>query len=763
MKVSLHIIFLIPAQVFCFSQDRTSGAADIKCQTRCEYSDTYISCPGDEVISITSAMFGRQDQTTCPSYWPWNQWSTDCQAAGAMAAMETRCRGKNSCQVKADISVFGDPCDGTEKYLKVCYSCRQSVTFGREELGIQNGHGDVFSWVQRVDGLENWEKNLQLGNAYIKTSATLESSRAKFTLGLLALHNFMYDQAVELFTSALNNERQKANKDFPMANWGIAMASKYMFWSSSNCQLGKKAVVDIPENYKDQVTDKEASFIAMAFALFPPNKECNDDTEDERENRFTEAALENLNKNPGDFESTLFYGMGKLATLNHAEYGPGTPKYTEGLETKVALRGILNDLYAKHPTHSGLIHYVIHVHDTPEIFEPIVTKFLHDHIAPEDQSPSQAENGIKASYAYGEVAKSSTHGLHMPSHIFLRDGNWRWSLKSNLDSIMVWDENAVARNKDFSYDRGNLYHSIEYAQNDLIQLGRYKEARQQFKRMEQALQSQRVASQDQMDENVRWYLELVFRMRVRDVLFPYPTTGEIPRYGETTCLPDGETVVNDDISAAQMTYAAMSEAGAMLLAGIGAAKDNSPVWKICIKELEQLSKKLEGKKYGGTMKLSKQAIPMMKEQLKGVVQMMGILNGNIAADDDSINLAKTYFQNAIAIQDQMKQTYLTVTLLFIPSYELYGQVLIMLEEYEEATEMFEKSLLNTMGRTNSLVGLARSHAMLGHEEDADYFYGYVKDQLSQADEGNLYLQEINQWFKTKSPQDIRPFFAWPLV
>merc|ERR1719186_1135149 len=143
--------------------------------------------------------------------------------------------------------------------------------------------------------------------------------------------------------------------------------------------------------------------------------------------------------------------------------------------------------------------------------------------------------------------------------------------------------------------------------------------------------------------------------------------------------------------------------------------------------------------------------------------MIKMLNGDIVTDDNAINIMKTYLKNSTEIQDQMKQTYLTVTLLFIPSYELYGQVLIMLEEYEEATEMFEKSLLNTMGRTNSLVGLARSHAMLGHEEDADYFYGYVKDQLYQADEGNLYLQEINRWFKTKSPQDIRPFFAWPLV
>ena len=59
----------------------------------------------------------------------------------------------------------------------------------------------------------------------------------------------------------------------------------------------------------------------------------------------------------------------------------------------------------------------------------------------------------------------------------------------------------MTRNKDYSYDRGNLYHSIEYAQNDLIQLGRYKEASQQFQRMEEALQLQREASQNEMDEN----------------------------------------------------------------------------------------------------------------------------------------------------------------------------------------------------------------------------------------------------------------------
>jgi len=539
--------------------------------------------------------------------------------------------------VKADNGVFGDPCGGTEKYLKVCFTCGAPVQLpGEEELALQQGTGDVFAWTQSVEGLAAWEKNLQLGNAYINTSATQEISRVRFTLGLLALHNFMYDQAVELFTNALNSERQIANKDFPMANWGIALASKYMFWSSSNCQVGKEAVIDIPEDYKQQVTEKEAAFIAMAYALFPPDKECKDDTEDQRENRFTEAAANLLEKFPNDFEGTLFYGMGKLATLNHAEYGPGTSLHKEGQKTKKNLRKLLDEAYEAHPTHSGLIHYVIHVYDTPTIFGDIITKFLHEHIAPEDQDPNAAANGIKASYNYGKVATSSSHGLHMPSHIFLRTGNWKWSLKSNLDSIGVCDKFARSRGKDYSYDRGNLYHSIEYAQNDLIQLGRYKEARTQFNRMKKALESQLDASQ-QMDEDVRWYLELVYRMGARDMLDPYVKHPRKVKHGgkSNRCLPGGVSVINDDISAAQMTYAAVSEAGAMLAAGIAAAKEKkSSVWRICIQEMEQLSEKIEGEKYGGTMVYAKQAVRMMKEQLYGVAQLVDAVNSKVEIDDD---------------------------------------------------------------------------------------------------------------------------------
>ena len=78
--------------------------------------------------------------------------------------------------------------------------------------------------------------------------------------------------------------------------------------------------------------------------------------------------------------------------------------------------------------------------------------------------------------------------------------------------------------------------------------------------------------------------------------------------------------------------------------------------------------------------------------------------------------------------------------------------------------MFEKALLERMGRVQSLVGLARSHAALGNDKEANYFYDYLKTQLDEADENNPLLEEAN--FGTKSKIDLavlREQWRWPYL
>ena len=70
----------------------------------------------------------------------------------------------------------------------------------RKEPDDRNGRVNV--WLDTVNCLEDWEKNLQLGDAYLSTSAKSECARARFTIGLLSLHNFQYEMSIEMFEKA---------------------------------------------------------------------------------------------------------------------------------------------------------------------------------------------------------------------------------------------------------------------------------------------------------------------------------------------------------------------------------------------------------------------------------------------------------------------------------------------------------------------------------------------------------------------------------
>ena len=113
-------------------------------------------------------------------------------------------------------------------------------------------------------------------------------------------------------------------------------------------------------------------------------------------------------------------------------------------------------------------------------------------------------------------------------------------------------------------------------------------------------------------------------------------------------------------------------------------------------------------------------------------------------------------------RSKMIQSAATPSLLFMPSYEIYGHVLIFLGKYSEAKEMFESSLEERMGRTLSLLGLARAHAMLGNSQQADYFYQYLKTQLQQADQDNLVIKEAENWARpNKTEETLRDNWFWP--
>eukprot|EP00091_Calanus_sinicus_P010606 TRINITY_DN24535_c0_g1_i1.p1 TRINITY_DN24535_c0_g1~~TRINITY_DN24535_c0_g1_i1.p1 ORF type:complete len:283 (+),score=26.39 TRINITY_DN24535_c0_g1_i1:98-946(+) len=188
-----------------------------------------------------------------------------------------------------------------------------------QEMDLPNGKGSVKAWYQSVDCLEPWERNLKLGDAYLQTSAKSECARARFTLGLLSLHNFQYDQAIELFEKARSDELSMSGRDYPMALWGATMATTMILWQYSDCEKGKSFMKQIPKK-TDWLTEKEAAYIKALSALYPNELKCSEDTnQNHRESRFMKAMKTVTTKFPEEVEAGLIYGVTKAATLAHPE------------------------------------------------------------------------------------------------------------------------------------------------------------------------------------------------------------------------------------------------------------------------------------------------------------------------------------------------------------------------------------------------------------------------------------------------------------
>ncbi|XP_077371005.1 L-rhamnose-binding lectin SML-like isoform X1 [Festucalex cinctus] len=88
----------------------------------CEESEAHLYCDEEREIFVYGAEFGRRDRRTCSKRrTPQETENIHCQHQTDIVGK--RCNGKNSCLIKASHDLFGDPCEGTYKYLEVFYTC----------------------------------------------------------------------------------------------------------------------------------------------------------------------------------------------------------------------------------------------------------------------------------------------------------------------------------------------------------------------------------------------------------------------------------------------------------------------------------------------------------------------------------------------------------------------------------------------------------------------------------------------------------------
>ena len=90
-----------------------------------ENETSTIECEIGYVISVTSATYGRSDETTRKS-----QMNYKCTSINVQRAVHAKCDGKQVCRLTASNQEFGNPCSEVAKCLKLNFQCIASKIAG---------------------------------------------------------------------------------------------------------------------------------------------------------------------------------------------------------------------------------------------------------------------------------------------------------------------------------------------------------------------------------------------------------------------------------------------------------------------------------------------------------------------------------------------------------------------------------------------------------------------------------------------------------
>jgi hypothetical protein len=365
---------------------------------------------------------------------------------------------------------------------------------------------------------------------------------------------------------------------------------------------------------------------------------------------------------PDDTEAAIFYALALAAAAD-----PADKTYARQLKAGA----ILESLYVQYPDHPGLAHYIIHAYDVPPLAARAAGAALH----------------------YSEIAPSTPHALHMPSHTFTRLGEWQASIDANIASAAAARSGGQPAEELHASDY-LVYAYLQTAQ-DAAALQVVQSAVEIFARYDPGVLIEGAASPAaayfaHAAIPARYALERrawAEAARLEPTPSPFPHTDAI-------------------------TYFAR---------GLGAAhvKDRDAA-RSAIASLEQSRDKLNTMKeaYGANQ---------VEIQRQEVAAWLAFAEGK------SLD-ALAGMRAAAELEDKTEKSAVTPGPL-APARELLGELLLELKRPAEALKEFESTLIKEPNRFRSLYGAAESAKRNGDRQTAHIYFQKLLKVAERADQG----------------------------
>ena len=349
---------------------------------------------------------------------------------------------------------------------------------------------------------------------------------------------------------------------------------------------------------------------------------------------------------------------------------------------------ILNKILPAEPQHPGVAHYLIHSFDYPQL----------------------AQLALPAARSYAKIAPSSPHALHMPSHIFTRLGLWQESIQSNLASAAAAQKHvAMSHPGAASFDQ---LHALDYLVYAYLQGVQDQEAKRML---------DQVNAFNQVDSNI-------FSAAYAFAAIPARYALERRQWSEAARL---------EVHPANFPWDRFRYAEAIIYfaRALGAARSgNAAAARGDVERLSTIQHALaeaKEKYWADQVEIQRLAATAWLLRAEG-------------KDEEAL----TQMRSAVALEASTEKHPVTPGPI-TPARELLGDMLIELNQPQQALQEFETSLRDSPNRFNGLFGAARAAELLGDKKTAGKYYAKLVALTAHADGDRPELRKTKEFLAQK--------------
>lgn len=270
---------------------------------------------------------------------------------------------------------------------------------------------------------------IEPGLGGVNHPVTTKNAQAQgfFNQGLAYIYAFNHAESIKAFKRAAELDPKLA-----MAYWGAALAMGSNYNLTADAAQLKEAYANLQKaiELSPKASARDRAYVEALSHRYSA------DPETDRQKlavAYKTAMGELVKKYPDDLDAATLYAE-SMMNLRPWQLWSHDGKPAEGtLEIVAVLEGVLK----RNPNHSGANHYYIHTVEA---------------------SPNP-ERALPSANRLGGIAPNAGHLVHMPSHIYIRTGDYMEAAKSNADAIIA-DQNYIKK-----YGAQGVYPMMYYNHN----------------------------------------------------------------------------------------------------------------------------------------------------------------------------------------------------------------------------------------------------------------------------------------------------------